>query len=120
MIRKILLLTLLAAVPALGQRLLVYMDLKQENHLKAYGLAYWVLDHGVHVEWLLNYRGGSFLMEDSPAIERELRVRGVSSTLLSGAEVSAVYAEIERENMDVVQLEKAPAVAIYAPPNKQA
>lgn len=115
-----LLILLLAVLPVRGERLLVYMDLKQENHLKAYGLAYWVLDHGTQVEWLLNYRGGSFLLEDSPAIERELRVRGVSFARLSGAEVSTVYAEIERDNMEVVQLEKAPAVAIYAPPNKQA
>jgi len=105
---------------AFGQQLLVYMDLRQENHLKAYGLAYWVLDHGVEVEWLLNYRGGSFMMAYSAATERELRVRGVSYATLSGAEVSAIYAEIDRENMEVVKLEKAPAVAVYAPPNKQA
>ncbi|HNW59244.1 MAG TPA: asparagine synthetase B [bacterium] len=119
--RKLVWIVLLLAVwPVRGERLLIYMDLQQENHLKAYGLAYWVLSHGVQVEWLLNYRGGSFLMEDSPATERELRVRGVSWARLSGAEVSAIYAEIDHENMEVVQLEKAPAVAIYAPPNKQA
>ncbi len=118
--RLVFLFVWLFSATAFGQQILVYMDLQQENHLKAYGLAYWVLDHGVEVEWLLNYRGGSFLTAYSAATERELRVRGVSFATLSGAEVSAIYAEIERENMEVVKLEKAPAVAIYAPPNKQA
>jgi hypothetical protein len=111
---------LLLFVNAHAQKLLIPMDLQQENHLKAYGLAYWVLDHGIEVEWLLNYRGGSFLVDFSAATERELRVRGISFAAVSGAEASAIYAEIERENMDVVLLEKAPKVAIYAPPNKQA
>jgi hypothetical protein len=119
--RKFFLLVLwLSALPVSGQKLLVMMDLKQQDHLKAYGLAYWVLDHGSQVEWLLNYRGGSFLMEQSAATERELRVRGVSYQSLSGTEVSSIYSEVEQQNMEVVLLEKAPAVAIYAPPNKQA
>lgn len=96
------------------------MDLKQSDHLKAYGVAYAALESGVSVEWLLNYRGGSFLMDYSAAIERLLRIRGVAFSVINGAEAGAIYAVIEQENMDVVLLEKAPAVAIYAPPNKQA
>jgi hypothetical protein len=88
--------------------------------LKAYGVAYWALENGVNVEWLLNYRGGSFFLDYNTAAERLLRVRGVSFAILSGAESASVYATLEQENMDVVLLEKAPAVAIYAPPNKQA
>ncbi len=103
-----------------GQKLLIPMDLQQSDHLKAYGLAYWVLQNDMNVEWLLNYRGGSFFMDFSAAVERELRVRGVSFAQVSGAEAAQIYAVIEQENMDVVLLEKAPEVAIYAPPNKQA
>ena len=96
------------------------MDLKQTDHLKAYGIAYWSLDHNINVEWLLNYRGGSFMLDHYPAVERELRVRGVGYSLIGGAEVGQIYATIEENNMEVVLLEKAPAIAIYAPPNKQA
>lgn len=103
-----------------GQKLLVPMDLQQTDHLKAYGVAYWVLQNSMNVEWLLNYRGGSFCMDFTPAVERELRVRGVYFLPVSGTEIAQIYATIEQENMDVVLLEKAPEIAIYAPPNKQA
>lgn len=111
-----LLLLLAAALPA-GAWLLVPMDLTQSNHLKAYGLAYWVLQHGENVEWLLNYRGGSFLMSDSPDIGREARIRGVSAETIDDGAVTAIYQEIEGANMEVVLLEKAPRVAVYIPPN---
>lgn len=103
-----------------AQKILIYMDLKQTDHLKAYGVAYWALDHSLNVEWLLNYRGGSFMLDHYPAVERELRVRGVAYSLISGADVAQIYGTIEENNMEVVLLEKAPAIAIYAPPNKQA
>ena len=103
-----------------SQKLLIYMDLKQEDHLKAYGIAFWALEHSINVEWLLNYRGGSFMMDHYPAVERELRVRGVSFDMISGSDASQIYAKIEQENMDVILLEKAPKIAIYAPPSKQA
>jgi hypothetical protein len=105
---------------ASGQKMLIPMDLQQTDHLKAYGMAYWILQNGIDVEWLLNYRGGSFMMDYVPAVERELRVRGVMFTTVTGSEAAAVYQTIEQENMDVVLLEKAPEIAIYAPPNKQA
>ncbi len=110
--------SLLFASVAWSQKLLIYMDLKQTDHLKAYGVAYWALDHGVNVEWLLNYRGGSFLMDYNAEIERECRVRGVAFSTVGG-EAAQIYADIEAGNMEVVLLEKAPAIVIYTPPNKQ-
>jgi hypothetical protein len=108
-----------AATMGWSQKLLIYMDLKQTDHLKAYGVAYWALDHGVNVEWLLNYRGGSFLIDHQTEIERECRVRGVAFSTIGAGEAAQVYADIESGNMEVVLLEKAPAIAIYTPPNKQ-
>ena len=105
---------------AFSQKLLIPMDLQQTDHLKAYGMAYWVLQNGINVEWLLNYRGGAFMLDYVPAVERELRVRGVQFSAVSGSEAAAIYSTIDEENMDVVLLEKAPEIAIYAPPNKQA
>ncbi|NIA30949.1 MAG: asparagine synthetase B [Actinobacteria bacterium] len=118
--KLIILLIVLLNLPAYSQKILVYMDLKQTDHLKAYGVAYWALERGINVEWLLNYRGGSFMLDDYPAVERELRVRGVSYSSISGADAATIYSTIDANNMDVVLLEKAPVIAIYAPPTKQA
>ena len=104
---------------ASAQKILINMDLRQTDHLKAYGVAFWTLNHSINVEWLLNYRGGSFLIDPHAEIERELRLRGVAYSLVGGAEVAQIYAEIEGNNMEVVLLEKAPAIAVYTPPNKQ-
>lgn len=95
------------------------MDLKQTDHLKAYGVAYWALERAINVEWLLNYRGGAFMIEYYPAVERELRLRGVAFQNIGAGDAARVYAEIEQGNMDVILLEKAPKIAIYTPPNKQ-
>jgi len=108
-----------AAGPAAAQKILVYMDLRQTDHLKAYGVAFWTLDHSITVEWLLNYRGGSFLIDHHSEIERELRLRGVAYSIVGAGEVAQIYAEIESNNMEVVLLEKAPAIAVYTPPTKQ-
>ncbi len=97
---------------------LVPMDLTQADHLKAYGLAYKVLKAGDTVEWLLNYRGGSFLLPQNERYIRQARLMGVSYELLGPGQVAAVHGVIEQENMEVVLLEKAPRVAIYTPPNK--
>jgi len=102
-----------------AQKILINMDLKQADHLKAYGIAYWALEREINVEWLLNFRGGSFLIDFYPALERELRVRGVSYSVIDGGAAAQIYAIIEQENMDVILLETAPKIAIYAPPNKQ-
>lgn len=100
-------------------KLLLPMDLKQTDHLKAYGIAFWVLERNGTVDWLLNYRGGSFMVDYSELIVRECRIRGVVSEPLSSAEASMVYADIQRDdnNMDVVRLEKVPKIAVYVPPN---
>src|SRR2546430_1534546 len=97
--------------------LLVPMDDAQGDHLKAYGVTYRVVQAGIKAEWLLNYRGGSFLMPDGPAIRRDAALAGVSVQPVDEAQVTAVRGEIEASNMDAVPLEKAPRVAVYVPPN---
>jgi len=97
----------------------VPMDLSQTNHLKAYGLAYSMLTSGIQVEWLLNYKGGSFLARRSSDMELEARVRDVKFEIVGTQAVADIKAEIERENMEVVTLEKPPRLAVYTPPNKQ-
>lgn len=113
------LLTVCGARGALAQQVLVPMDLTQSNHLKAYGLAYFALTKGLQVEWLLNYKGGSFLIPDTQDIELEARLRNVTFQPVSGAEVAQIQAEIANNNMESVRLEKAPRMAIYVPPLKQ-
>jgi len=104
--------------PGIAQaRLLVPMDDAQANHLKAYGLTYWVLQRGEKCEWLLNYRGGSFLLPETEAVQREANIRGVTLEPLSGAAEATLRATIADENMESVNLEKAPRVAVYIPPN---
>ncbi len=109
---------LAVSIPA-GADLLVPMDLSQTNHLKAYGLAYHVLAKGKDVKWLLNYRGGSFLIPDRPDFALEAQVKNVRMERVGGAEVAVILSEIEEANMEVIILEKAPEIAVYAPPNKQ-
>ena len=107
-----------AATPVPSEaKLLVPMDDRQTDHLKAYGLAYWVLINGQRAEWLLNYRGGSFLLEEGGATEREANIRGVSFERVSGGQEASIRAQIADENMESVALEKAPKVAVYIPPN---
>jgi hypothetical protein len=111
-------LSLGAAAPPVAQaRLLVPMDDRQTDHLKAYGLTYWALQQGQRAEWLLNYRGGSFLLEDGAQAEREANLRGVTIEPMSGAAEAAMRAEIADNNMEAVVLEKAPRIAVYIPPN---
>jgi hypothetical protein len=104
---------------ASGQSLFIPMDLKQTDHLKAYGVAYWVLTRGFRVEWLLNYRGGSFLCPADESVARRCRSKGVVYEILDGAAVSEQYRVIGQNNMDVIQLDKAPKVAVYTPPDKR-
>lgn len=109
----------LCAVAPAWAEYLVPMDLTQTNHLKAYGLAYFILTKGENVKWLLNYRGGSFLIPEQSAFSMEAQVRNVRLERVDGAQIAAIMREIEQSNADVVLLEKAPAIAVYAPPNKQ-
>lgn len=107
-------------VPAVARAdYLVPMDLTQTNHLKAYGLAYYILAKGENVKWLLNFRGGSFLIPEKSGFSTEAQARGVRIERVDGAQVASILQEIDSSNADVVLLEKAPAIAIYAPPNKR-
>ena len=93
----------------------------QQNHLKAYGITYWSLDKQYKVSWLLNYRGGSFLLPDAPEIRKECQIRGVSFELLSDSQTNSILNEISSpsQNMETVVLEKAPKIAVYTPKGKQ-
>ncbi len=100
----------------LAATLLVPMDGEQTNHLKAYGLAYDAVRRGGHVEWLLNYRGGAFLIPDDGPARRAATLAGIAVASVSDADVLDIRGTIEQSNMDAVPLEKAPRVAIYSPP----
>jgi len=97
--------------------LLIPMDNTQTNHLKAYGIMYWVLEMGREGDWLLNYRGGSFRTEDIPSIREECVIRGVRYEILNDGQNKHMEQEIENENMDIIKLEVAPKIAVYTPPN---
>ena len=106
-----------SATAAQAQYLLVPMDNAQTNHLKAYGLTYWTLEHKLTAEWLLNYRAGSFLLQDRPDVRREAALRGVSFDPVNASQVAQLRAQIEEGNMESVILEKAPKIAVYTPSN---
>lgn len=103
-----------------GASILIPMDESQTNHLKAYGLAYFALKRDVSVDWLLNYRGGSFMIPWSSQFESECLVRGIYIEKLSAQQVNKLLAQITNPsvNMDVVQLDKAPRIAVYSPKNE--
>ena len=92
----------------------------QKNHLKAYGITYWVLNKDLKVKWLLNYQGGSFLLPDTEAIKRECQIRGVSFDVISNDKAEAILQDISSpsQNMEAVVLEKAPKIAVYTPEGK--
>jgi hypothetical protein len=112
---------LLLVVPLKATQILIPMDEAQNNHLKAYGIAFWTLENEVVIEWLLNYRGGSFLIPHLKSIEEELIIRGVRYDILTDGQVNNIRSQIAdpEVNMEIVQLEKAPKIAVYTPPNKQ-
>jgi hypothetical protein len=110
---------LLTHAPVAAQWLLVPMDRGQANHLRAYGLTYWALEQQQRAEWLLNYRGGSFLLPDDPGIRREAALRGVSTEAMDASAEARMRATIASSNMDAVPLERAPRIAIYTPPNSE-
>ncbi len=100
--------------------ILIPMDKQQKNHLKAYGLTYWVLQQQVEVSWLLNYRGGSFMFKHHPTLEGECVVRGISYEIIADVQQNAILVEIAdpQSNMDEMKLQKAPKIAVYTPKNK--
>jgi hypothetical protein len=119
--KLLLFLCLINPIKGFSSTLLVPMDETQKNHLKAYGVAFWVLENEVVMEWLLNYRGGSFLFPHSKYIEEELIIKGVSYKVLPDAKVRQIKMQIANPevNMEVVQLETAPKIAVYTPKGKQ-
>jgi hypothetical protein len=112
---------LAAAIPSAlqAQRILVPMDDGQTDHLKAYGLTYSAIKAGVQAEWLLNYRGGAFLLPDAPELRRRAALDGIAIEPVSDAQLTAIRREIAGANMESVPLEKAPRIAVYSPPDAQ-
>ncbi|MXO06273.1 asparagine synthetase B [Flavobacterium sp. HBTb2-11-1] len=113
---------LLATFNARASFILLPMDeTTQQNHLKAYGITYWCLSRDYKASWLLNYRGGSFLLPDADEIRKECKIRGVSFEVISDSEQASILNEISSpsQNMESVILEKAPKIAVYTPKGKQ-
>ncbi|MCR9183091.1 MAG: asparagine synthetase B [Flavobacteriaceae bacterium] len=109
---------LLFSIQSFASYILIPMDAEsQKEHLKAYGITYWALEKQQKVQWLLNYRGGSFLLPDVEEIRRECQIRGVSFEVLSSARTEQILEEIESpsKNMSAIMLEKAPRIAVYSP-----
>jgi len=104
-----------------AQKILIPMDLDQFDHLKAYGITFWSLRKSINVNWLLNYRGGSFMIDYQDLLAAECRIRGVSFEKLDEASAQSILSLVQSEdkNMDVVRLEKAPKIAVFVPPTFQ-
>jgi hypothetical protein len=116
--RSLIITTFAVSMSAAGvqaQYLLVPMDAQQTNHLKAYGLTYWTLERKLTAEWLLNYKSGSFLLQDRPDVRREATLRGVKIEPMNASQVAQLRAQIEEGNMESIILEKAPKIAVYTP-----
>ena len=110
-----------AMFQARASYILLPMDNGQADHLKCYGIAYWILENGGKLDWMLNYRGGSFCFEYLDVYEKECLIRGVSYEVIPDASYNKIVADIANPevNMDVMKLEKAPKVAVYSPKSKQ-
>lgn len=109
---------LFVSINTFASYILIPMDVEgQKNHLKAYGITYWVLKKELKVKWLLNYRGGSFLLPDTETIQRECQIRGVSFEVISDSKTERILEDISSpsQNMEAVVLEKAPKIAVYSP-----
>ena len=117
---NILIFSLLVSSYLFASHILIPMDGTQKNHLKSYGIAYLALQKGVEIKWLLNYRGGSFLLQQIKELENECAIRGVSYEVIADLQASNIIQEISNPevNMDVVKLEKAPKICVYSPKNK--
>jgi hypothetical protein len=112
----------LFSVQSYASYILIPMDeTTQKQHLKAYGITYWILEKNLKAKWLLNYRGGSFLVPDTEAIRKECQIRGVSFEIISNSSAAQVLEEISSpsKNMEAVVLEKAPRIAVYSPKGNQ-
>ena len=115
------LLFLIISSIGISQNILIPMDENQKNHLKSYGLAYFILENELDVDWLLNYRGGSFMFPFLEELEKECIYRGISYEKKSDSEVTIILNKIAspKNNYDIIKLEKAPKIAVYSPQNKQ-
>ncbi len=104
-----------------ANHILIPMDESQSNHLKAYGISYWILEKDISIDWLLNYRGGSFLVASQQGIINELIIRGVSYEIISNAETNRLLDDIASpsSNKDAMRLDKVPKIAVYSPKSKQ-
>ena len=113
---------LLTSYNSFASFILIPMDEeKQSNHLTAYGIAYWILQNDIEVHWLLNFRGGSFLIQNHSSIQEECVIRGVSFEVLTNSKVQQIKLNIANPeiNQEIVKLEKAPKIAVYTPKGKQ-
>lgn len=113
--------TLCISTHLFGAYILIPMDDSQKNHLKAYGVAYWSLKGELEIQWLTNYRGGSFLIPSSKQVSTECTIRGVSFEIISDAQANGILSDIANPevNQDAIKLEKAPKIAVYSPKTKQ-
>jgi len=111
----------LFGIRAFAAYIVIPMDESQKNHLKAYGLAYWALKGELEIHWLLNYRGGSFMIPNVKAVANECVIRGITYETISDAQSNSILADIANPevNQDAVKLEKAPRIAVYSPKGKQ-
>lgn len=114
-------LLVLSSFVSQASKVLIPMDESQTNHLKAYGIAFWVLQNNLPIEWLLNYRGGSFLCDGLDDISKECAIRGVSYQVIADVQAQQIYSQIAdpEVNMEKVRLEVAPKIAVYSPGGKQ-
>ena len=113
-------LVLCFALSAEASKILIPMDDDQSNHLKAYGIAFWVLQNDIEVEWLLNYRGGAFMIDNYPDVTAECTIRGVSYQVIADVQANQIYGSIAdpEVNQERVKLEVPPKVAVYSPKSK--
>ena len=123
MCRRLILIFLLIGISfrSFASYILIPMDTYQSNHLKSYGIAYWILNQNQNIKWLLNYRGGAFLVPNSEQISRECQLRRVSYEVITDSKVTEILNQINSpsQNMEAVILEKAPKIAVYSPSGKQ-
>ncbi|MFI5237698.1 MAG: asparagine synthetase B, partial [Ignavibacteriales bacterium] len=113
--------TLISSAVIPQSKILITMDINQTDHLKAYGITYRALTKAYKADWLLNYRGGSFLIDYSDELASECRLENVTFESVTLSQASEIYAFVQSEenNMDAIRLEKAPKIAVYVPPGFQ-
>ena len=116
-IKKIIILLIISFI--FSNKIIIPMDESQTDHIKAYGIAFWSLENNNPVDWLLNYKGGSFIVNNNQNIENECIIRGISYYKIGAPDINNIYQTIEENNMEIVLLEKSPKIAVYSPPGKQ-